>query len=73
MVRRAAGRRIDEGFSDKFLENLQKHLQPGKSALVLLMEHLWVQKASESMSDLGGMVFQQTITDTLVEDLLEST
>jgi uncharacterized membrane protein len=67
----AAGKWIDEGFSDKFLENLQEHLQPGKSALVLLMEHLWVQKASESMSDLGGMVFQQTITDTLVEDLLE--
>jgi uncharacterized membrane protein len=67
----AAGKRIDEGFDDKFLENLQQHLQPGKSALVLLMEHIWVQKASESMSDLGGMVFQQTITDTLVEDFLE--
>jgi uncharacterized membrane protein/sporulation protein YlmC with PRC-barrel domain len=67
----AAGKRIDEGFDDKFLENLQRHLQPGKSALVLLMEHIWVQKASQSMSDLGGMVFQQTITDTLVEDFLE--
>ncbi len=67
----AAGKRIDEGFSDKFLANLQEHLQPGRSALVLLMEHHWIKKASESMSDLGGMVFQQTITDTLVEDLLE--
>lgn len=67
----AAGKWIDEGFDDKFLENLQQHLQPGKSALVLLMEHIWVQKASESMSDLGGMIFQQTITDTLVEDLVE--
>ncbi len=67
----AAGKWIDEGFSDKFLANLLEHLQPGKSALVLLMEHHWVKKASESMSDLGGMVFQQTITDTLVADLLE--
>jgi uncharacterized membrane protein len=68
----AAGKYVDEGFDDKFLANLHEHLQPGKSALVLLMEHQWVHKAAESMSDLGGMVFQQTITDTLVEDLLEN-
>lgn len=68
----AAGKYIDEGFSDKFLEDLQQHLQPGKAALVLLMEHQWAQDASRSMGDLGGMVFQQTISDTLVQDLLEN-
>ena len=65
----AAGKYIDEGFSDKFLENLEQYLQPGKAALILLMEHHWVQPASEAMSDLGGFVFQQTITDRLAEDL----
>jgi uncharacterized membrane protein len=68
----AAGRWIDEGFSAKFLANLQQYLQPGSSALVLLMEHEWVQKAAEAMAGLEGIVFQQTITDTLVEDLLEA-
>lgn len=65
----AAGKYIDEGFSDKFLQNLEQYLQPGKAALILLMEHHWVQPASEAMSDLGGFVFQQTITDRLAEDL----
>jgi uncharacterized membrane protein len=65
----AAGKYIDEGFSDKFLENLEQYLQPGKAALILLMEHRWVQPASQAMSDLGGFVFQQTITDRLAEDL----
>jgi uncharacterized membrane protein len=65
----AAGKYIDEGFSDKFLENLEQYLQPGKAALILLMEHRWVQPASQAMSDLGGFVFQQAITDRLAVDL----
>jgi uncharacterized membrane protein len=65
----AAGKYIDEGFSDKFLENLEQYLQPGKAALILLMEHQWIQPASEAMADVGGMVFQQTITDRLAADL----
>jgi uncharacterized membrane protein len=65
-----AGKYIDEGFSDEFLENLQQHLQPGKAALVLLMEHRWARRAAESMADIGGVVIQETISDTLVEDLL---
>jgi uncharacterized membrane protein/sporulation protein YlmC with PRC-barrel domain len=66
----AAGKRIDEGFSDKFLKNLEQYLKPGTSALILLMEDQWVRKASEAMADLEGVVIQQTLTDKLVEDLL---
>jgi uncharacterized membrane protein len=69
----AAGKYIDEGFSDKFLENLEQYLQPGKAALILLMEHHWVQPASEAMADISGMVFQQTITDRLAADLAVAT
>jgi len=65
----AAGKHIDEGFSDKFLENLEQYLQPGKAAVILLMEHQWAQPASVAMSGQGGYVFQQTITDRLAEDL----
>jgi hypothetical protein len=46
-----------------------RSLQPGKAALILLMEHHWAHPASEAMSDLGGYVFQQTITDRLAKDL----
>ncbi len=66
----AAGKLIDEGFSDRFLQNLQDYLQPGSAAVILLVEHEWVQSVAESMADLKGFVFQQPLTDTLVEDLM---
>jgi uncharacterized membrane protein len=67
-----AGRTIDAGFSNKFLENLDQYLQPGSSALVLLMEHRWARSAAESMAELGGVVVQETLTDTLVKDLMDA-
>lgn len=66
----AAGKLIDEGFSDEFLENLQGYLQPGSAAVILLVEHEWVKSVAESMAGLSGFVFQQSITDRLVEDLM---
>ena len=69
----AAGKYIDEGFSEKFLENLEQYLQPGRAALILLMEHQWIRPASEAMADVEGMVFQQAISDRLAEDLMGAT
>lgn len=68
----AAGKLIDLGFSETFLDNLNQYLQPGSSALVLLIEDEWVKKASEALSDWPGIVLQQTLTDALVEDLLKA-
>lgn len=65
-----AAKHIDMGYSDKFLEELEDRLQPGSSALILTAEHHWVQSMEDYLSDTGGMVFQQTISDTLAEDLL---
>ena len=67
-----AGRLIDFGFSEEFLKNLEEYLQPGTSALILLVEDEWAVRASESLKDLGGVVVQQTLTDRLVEDLIEA-
>lgn len=66
----AAGKLIDEGFSNKFLENLQDYLQPGSAAVILLVEHQWAQSVAESMAGMKGFVFQQPLTDRLVEDLM---
>jgi uncharacterized membrane protein len=66
----AAGKWIDEGFSDKFLDTLREYLQPGTAATILLMENEWVRPASEAMAGLGGYVFQQSLTDRLVEDMM---
>jgi uncharacterized membrane protein len=68
----AAGKRIDEGFSDEFLKNLQDHLQPGSAAVILLVEHQWRRSAAESLAGQEGFIFQQSLTDKLVEDLLDA-
>ena len=60
----------DTGFSDEFLRELQEHLQPGTSALIVLVEHDPVKSMAEAMAGVGGVVLQQTITDTLVEELM---
>ena len=66
----AAGKRVDEGFSDKFLNNLEDHLQPGSAAVILLVEHHWARSAADSMAGQEGFIFQQPLTDRLVEDLM---
>ena len=67
-----AGSKIDAGFSNEFLENLDQYLQPGSSALILLIEDHWVKSAAESMDGMGGVVLQETLTDRLVKDLTEA-
>jgi uncharacterized membrane protein/sporulation protein YlmC with PRC-barrel domain len=63
---------IDMGFSDEFLTGLQERLQPGTSALILLVEHGSTVKLSEAFATDEGVMFQQTLTDKLVEELLRA-
>lgn len=65
-----AGKRIDFGFSDEFLTGLQEHLQPGKSALVVLVEHEFAVPLAESLGHEDGVILQQALTDKLVEEML---
>jgi uncharacterized membrane protein len=60
----------DGGFSDKFLAELEKHLQPGRSALVILVEERWAHSLSEVLGEEEGVILQQTLTEELVEGLL---
>ena len=66
-----AAKWVDLGFSDDFLIGLQKHMQPGSSALILLAKDHWVQPMSEALSDWEGITFQQTLTDEMVEKLMQ--
>ncbi len=67
-----AAKWLDMGFSDDFLTGLQERLQPGTSALILLVEHGSAVKLSESLAGDKGVMFQQTLTDELVEELLQT-
>jgi uncharacterized membrane protein len=65
-----ASKRIDAGLSDEFLKNLQDRLQPGTSALIVLVENEWVDSLAEAWKDMDGVVFQHTLSDQLVADLI---
>lgn len=67
-----AAKWLDLGFSDKFLAGLQEHLQPGSSALVVLVEDDSAQPLSEALAGKEGIILQQTLTDELVEKLVEA-
>lgn len=60
----------DGGFSDKFLSELTEHLQPGKSALVILVEEEWAHSLSEVMADDEGVILQETLSEELVRGML---
>jgi uncharacterized membrane protein/sporulation protein YlmC with PRC-barrel domain len=66
-----AAKHIDWGFSDRFLEALQAHLQPGTSALVLLVETEWLQPLSDALADDKGVILHETLTDELVQEFMD--
>jgi uncharacterized membrane protein len=65
-----AGAKIDFGFSEEFLDGLEKYLKPDTSGLIVLVEHGYYQQLSEVIAEEEGVLFQQTLTDKLVEKLL---
>lgn len=68
----AAAKRIDMGFSNKYLAGLERHLQPGNSALIAVVQHEWVRKVTDELQfQFGGLLFHQALSDEVVANLLE--
>jgi uncharacterized membrane protein len=65
-----AAKKIDMGFSDKFLETFQERLQPGDSALIVLVEGESIEKLSQAWADEEGVIVRQALTDEMVERLV---
>jgi uncharacterized membrane protein len=64
----AAGQ-IDLGFPDEYLKALQERLETDSSALVVLVESEWVETVTEALSDSGGQLHTQVLTQETVEQL----
>jgi uncharacterized membrane protein len=67
-----AAKRIDMGLSDEFLKGFQERLQPGGSALVVLVEHKWAQSLPDVLGGLEGVTVQQTLTDEMVQQIIDA-
>jgi uncharacterized membrane protein len=61
---------IDMGFPDDFLKKLEIGLEPGKAALVLLIEHEWLENLSETMGDVENVILQHSLTEDMINRLL---
>jgi uncharacterized membrane protein/sporulation protein YlmC with PRC-barrel domain len=61
---------IDLGLPDDFLNRLQGYLQPGSSALIVLVEHEYEQQLATAMAGLEGIVLHHTLVDAVAQQLL---
>lgn len=67
----AAAGRIDLGFENKFLSEVQETLKPGTSALLLMLENPYGATAAQKLEELGGKVFRHALRDDLAKRLSE--
>jgi len=56
-----AAHRIDMGFSDEYLKDIQQSLTPNSSALIALVEHEWVERVIQELEAHEGKLFRQAL------------
>jgi uncharacterized membrane protein len=66
----AVARATEQDFSQEFINSLQKLLQPGRSALVLLVEHEGVQLLNSALSNFKHVVSYQKLSDMVGAQLV---
>ena len=65
----AAAHWIDVGFDDTNLRAIRDNLQPGSSALILLVHSEQAQEVLENLEHLGGQRVQQTLSQEILDKL----
>jgi uncharacterized membrane protein/uncharacterized protein YrrD len=65
----ATGRWVDTGVPDRYLDDLGRALQPGSSALVVLVHPVSADALVQAMEPLGGTVLRQLLTDDMIAQL----
>ena len=61
--------KTDLGFEDDFLDELKSALHPGKSALLLLLEERWADRAVSVLEAQSEKIFRQAVRKDVVERL----
>jgi uncharacterized membrane protein/uncharacterized protein YrrD len=62
----AAARWLDMGFPDEYLKKVQASLQPGSSALLVLVEQEQVEKVAQVLAKFEGDLLRQGLTDEMM-------
>ena len=61
--------RLDFGFSDQFLKEINLVLQPDTSAILILVENPWVERLLDVMEPFPGKTFRHAVRSQLIEQL----
>ena len=66
-----AASKIDMGFPDDSLKELESGLTPGSSAILALIQHQWVDAVVSELEKAGAKLFRQALQDELAAQLVE--
>jgi len=58
-----AGRRIDVGIANDFIQHVSDELKPGRSALLLLVRDTPIDTLAETLNAQGGRLYHTTLSD----------
>ena len=64
-----AANKIDMGFPDDTLKELQETLTPGSSAILALIQHEWVDRVVEELDKFGASLFRQALKEEIAAQL----
>ncbi len=67
-----AANKIDMGFPDDTLKELQETLTPGSSAILALIQHEWVDRVVEELDKFGAALFRQALKEEMLAQLEET-
>lgn len=66
-----AASKIDMGFPNDTLKELDDSLTPGSSAILALIQHQWVDTVVSELEKAGAKLFRQSIKEELASQLVE--
>lgn len=66
-----AAKKIDMGFPDETLQELRDTLKPDSSAILVLIQHQWVDRVVDELDKHGAILFRQALKEELVAQLSE--
>jgi uncharacterized membrane protein len=66
-----SAKKVEVGFSEEKLRQLNDYLAPGGSALVLLVEHRWFNTLQLELAEYGGQFIHERLADVTFDDLVE--
>jgi uncharacterized membrane protein len=64
-----AARKVDMGFSDEFLKQVEAAQQPGTSLILALVEETWAERVVVQLEQGGGKLIRHAVKSEVIQQL----